>query len=327
MPANGAEAKKPFIVKPIRLRIIKNIINLVHQTSINMSWKQFVSPIISLQQPHFLIIGAQKAATTSLHRYLVQHPQITAPYLKEVHYFWIDKLYNLGEARYNKRFFALKRPFSRPQPSYYAFDATPDNLYYPYVAERIYKYNPKLKLVVVLREPVSRAYSAWNMYKQLGKKKLPFTNVTDWLTPNYINNKPNNLRKLLYQQEGGYPSFENIVAVEMEYIKQKTTHLEPSFIRRGLYAQQLANFYQYFPKEQILVLEHKAIKANLAEQLNALLHFIGLPKYNWAGLNTKARNVHPYDEPIGAGIKQQLQEFYQPYNEQLFNLLGKNYNW
>ena len=109
----------------------------------------------------------------------------------------------------------------------------------------------------------------------------------------------------------------------MDKIKNGSSHYEPSFLRRGFYAEQIARYYEHFPKEQILILTNKDLKTDLNNQLNKILNFIDLPNYDWSSLQTQQKNAYQYSEPINADIKAELQAFYEPYNEQLFELLGK----
>lgn len=274
-----------------------------------------------------LVVGSQKAGTTSLHSYLGQHPCLVSPKMKEIQFFWRDDMYELGTDWYAKHFYKFRKKM-QPNVAYQAFDATPDNLYFPAVAKRIKQYNADTKIVIILREPVSRAYSAWNMYKQLyvQYQKIPFINVGGWLTPPYIKNATSNLRKVLFEN-GNFPTFEAVTALEKQLIAEKSSYLEPSFLRRGFYAEQIARYYEHFSKEQILILTNKDLKKNVTIELNRILKLLDLPAHNWTDLDQKQKNVHAYDAPMSEKTKDDLTQFYEPYNEQLFELLGYQPNW
>ena len=277
-------------------------------------------------KPEFLIVGAEKAATTSLHYYLTQHSQLISPQFKEVPYFWNDAAYSKGDDWYERFFLKFG---SKTNDRTIAFDATPANLYLPYVPKRIKKYRSDMKIIILLREPVSRAYSAWNMLKEnYDKYHSKSFKVVRLLIPDYIRNSPatQNMKTELFEVPV-YPSFEEVVAKEMDKIKNGSSHYEPSFLRRGFYAEQIARYYEHFPKEQILILTNKDLKTDLNNQLNKILNFIDLPNYDWSSLQTQQKNAYQYSEPINADIKAELQAFYEPYNEQLFELLGKEVKW
>lgn len=110
---------------------------------------------------NFLIIGAQKAGTTSLAKYLSQHKSILPPKEKEFNFFNLDQNYQKGKSYYESNLNRYRNPF-KPRIS---FEATTHYLYLPHVAQRIYSYNPNFKLIILLREPSERDYSAWNMYR------------------------------------------------------------------------------------------------------------------------------------------------------------------
>jgi len=119
---------------------------------------------------NFLIIGAQKSATTSIQSILSNHPQVFMPARKELHYF--DKDYNFVAAaqsyeQYNKHFDLATTEIA-------IGEATPSYLYWNTAAQRIAAYNPRIKLVVSLRDPIARAYSHWNMQRHRGNEKLGF---------------------------------------------------------------------------------------------------------------------------------------------------------
>jgi len=274
-----------------------------------------------------LVVGSQKAGTTSLHSYLGQHPCLVSPKMKEIQFFWRDDMYELGTDWYAKHFYKFRKKMEQ-NVAYQAFDATPDNLYFPAVAQRIKDYKADMRIVIILREPVSRAYSAWNMYKQLyvQYQKIPFIDVGGWLTPAYIKNATSNLRNVLFA-DSNFPTFEAITDLEKQLIAEKSSYLEPSFLRRGFYAEQIARYYEHFPKEQILILTNKDLKQNVTMQLNRILTFLDLPPHDWQNLDQKQKNVHAYDEPMSEKTRQDLTQFYEPHNEQLFELLGYKPNW
>ena len=120
-------------------------------------------------RPAFIIIGAQKSGTSALHSMLRQHPQIMVPGEKELHFF-DDGLIRYGDFSTYHSSFPL--PFQL-SPNKITGEASPSYLYHPDCPKRIYNYSPGMLLVAVLREPVSRAYSGWNMYKKLPLRFRP----------------------------------------------------------------------------------------------------------------------------------------------------------
>jgi len=132
--------------------------------------KSFRARFAVTAKPEFFILGAQKAGTTALQATLCQHPQLARGQFKELHYFSNDAWYSRQTLHQYHSFFPAKTTNDRKY-----FEATPMYLYHPQVAERLWEYNPNSKLVVMLREPAMRAFSAWKMYHhQFPETKLSF---------------------------------------------------------------------------------------------------------------------------------------------------------
>lgn len=110
--------------------------------------------------PNFLVLGAQRAGTTMLHRLLAAHPEVFVPTRrKEVHYF--DRYYERGT-----RWYAGYFPDPGVRPSFRAIgEITPDYLADPRVPERIAGTLPGCRLIAILRDPVARAFS-WYQYSR-----------------------------------------------------------------------------------------------------------------------------------------------------------------
>ena len=112
-------------------------------------------------KPSFIIVGAQKAGTSALFEMLAKHPGILAPVTKEMHHFNVEASYAQGMGHYLSQF--PIRPLRRDPIT---FEATPAYLFHAAtVAPRIKEHLPEVTCVAILRDPVKRAYSAWNMFR------------------------------------------------------------------------------------------------------------------------------------------------------------------
>ena len=113
---------------------------------------------------NFVIAGAQKAGTSALYSYLQEHPQIQMEDQKEVHFFDNEKYFAQSQPSdytvYHSAYRQAKKTDNQPQ--LYG-DATPVYLYWSQAMHRIHAYNPEMKVIVLLRNPIERAYSHWNM--------------------------------------------------------------------------------------------------------------------------------------------------------------------
>lgn len=120
--------------------------------------------------PAFLIVGAMRSGTTSLHHWLRHHPDVFMPAAKELHYF--DVHYDRGPSWYHQHFAAAG-------PHHLVGEATPEYLFLPWARQRLSRDVPESRLVVTLRNPVDRAWSHYSMLKARGREDLGFEEALD----------------------------------------------------------------------------------------------------------------------------------------------------
>lgn len=274
------------------------------------------------RQPDFIIVGAQKSGTTSLHYYLSHHPKLLASTPKEVRYFDRDDNYKKGKKWYHKAFVNL----SNRQGSLLCFEATPEYIYRSYAAQRMYETYPDLKIIMILRDPVKRAFSAWNMYRDFPIKfqdKLP-GNLSS--KNGYIYDRQNNLVEELYRTDR-FPTFEEVVDSEMVKINSQSELEEPSIIRRGIYLPQVLRFHELFGKDNVLILGFKDLVSDKEGVLNSILRFLDLEECQWNFVDDEKKNVRSYPEKMSDELEDRLSKFYAPHNQELFKYLGYKVNW
>jgi hypothetical protein len=238
------------------------------------------------QPPDFVIIGAQKAGTTSLYRYLTGHPNVGGATKKEVHFF--DRSYDKGMDWYLAHF---------PERGEFTVvgESSPSYLFHPDVPERLRRTLPHAKLIVLLRNPVDRAYSQYQM----------------------------RLRRV------GEDSFEEAIDEELTRLPSNGELPGPekghhAYLPRGVYADQLRRWLAVFPREQFLVLHSEAFFARPDEGLLRTLAFLGLP--HWSPAEFEVHNPGAYLE-MNPATRRRLQEFYAPHNHRLYELLDWDFGW
>lgn len=256
--------------------------------------------------PDFLIIGFPKCGTTSLYEYLLQHPDIHPPIGKEIDYF--DRLYYKGINWYKVRFpFKLHRFFRKNffHRQFLTGEATPRYIKHPHSIYRIKNITPNAKFIVLLRNPIDRAYSHYNMN---------------------INNG--------YE----YQSFESSIKIEEDRIKGRFEKMKnnPNFyswdydlftyLTDGIYFDKLQIWFNTFPKNQFLIIQSEEFLKNPSKIYYQTLEFLNLDK--WEPNHFKLYKKRSYKEnKIEPEFRKYLQEFYKPHNEKLFKLIGKRYDW
>jgi hypothetical protein len=197
----------------------------------------------------FALIGAQKAATSTLYRMLVKHPEVVGGPEKEMRFFmredvdWDDPDY--GE---------YVRPAKR-DTVHLAGDATPDYAIWPHAIERMHRYNPELRVLLSARDPIERAMSQWSMERD---RNATFPDVPDAIAAYADDRLPDEL-------PAGVKPWE---------------FLRHTIFARGLYAQQVRRVLEVFPREQLLVLDFADVAKAPDATLDRMTDFLGLPRFD-----------------------------------------------
>ena len=185
-------------------------------------------------------------------------------------------------------------------------DATPDYLLYPEVAERIHSYNPGMRAVFAFRNPISRAFSQWNMCKRLVETRNP-------ALANQMKLSDEAMRRcvLPFIGSGRWPSFESMVDRELALLESGECKREPfpDFIRRGMYASQLKNWYRFFPRHQVELVSFDDFKAQPLVVLNRIASFLQIEDFRPHYVDRNA-NPERYAGRIDERVWDRLREFY-----------------
>jgi sulfotransferase family protein len=246
--------------------------------------------------PNFLVLGAQRCGTTSLYRYLIEHPEVSAPLRKEIQYFTLR--HARGESWYRAHF---TLGTGKPQQT---FDATPYYLFHPLAPARAAEVLPRAKLVVLVRDPVRRAFSHWQHTRARGLEPLDFEEALDA--------EPARLAGVTERLVSD-PSF------------RSDGHRLWSYASRGQYAEQLERWLSCYPREQLLVLRSEDLYHRPAETYARTLEFLGLPLHELAAYPRHTRGTPAGD--MSEGARHRLIEHFRPHNARLAVLLGRDTVW
>lgn len=245
--------------------------------------------------PRLIIPGAMKAGTTSLFAYLEGHPQLAPSHEKEVHYF--DMNFHRGPGWYARRFPRPQGHASAAAPL--PFESSPYYLFEPRVPARIRELVPDVKLVILLRDPVDRAFSHYHNNRRLGRENLSFEDAIDAE------------EERLAGEEARLHSDPHAVSL---------VHKRYSYLRRGLYAEQLLRWRSCFPADQLLVVDAGRLFADPQGVLAEVLAFIGVDR--WEPPTFAARNEGRHGEAMQAATRSRLESFYEPHERRLADLIG-----
>ena len=233
--------------------------------------------------PDFIIIGAQKAGTSSLYFYLSQHPGIRMSALKETHYYNYYILRGKGLSWY-RGFFPLKirtkEKMTGEASPYYLFDED--------VPARIKKDLPNVKLIALFRNPIDRAYSAYNMNKRQFKAK-------------------------------NFPTFEEAIANPDTSFEQSRLYLH-----RGRYSEHIKPWLSAFRRDQLLFVKSEELFRDPRKTLDEVYEFLGVEKLYPE--NIQAQEVGSYTE-LSPKTRVELEKYFRKTNDELVELLGARYRW
>ncbi len=202
----------------------------------------------------FIICGTQKGGTSALAAYLKEHPEVHIPDEKEMHFFDTESNFLIrGEPDYSTYHVAFN-----PESSHTLVgEATPIYMYWHDAPRRMWQYNPDLKLIVILRDPIDRAYSHWNMERSRNMEHLSFWEA--------ITRERERCREALPYQHRVY-----------------------SYVDRGFYMEQLRRLWTFFPKEQVLILRTENLRNRPLETLQSVCHYLQVKPFQ----SVKPKNVH-----------------------------------
>lgn len=251
--------------------------------------------------PNFLIIGTQRGGTTHLYHVLLGHPQVFPCIVKEPHYF--DKHYARGSDWYRAHFSpSLQQETNGTSADYITGEATPCYMFRQEAPGRIHSSMPETKLIVLLRNPVDRAVSQYRLARRWGTEPL---------------------------------SFEEAIEIELEFIRNyesptgatespATVNAPRSYVARGLYADQLRRWMTYFPSDQLLILQSEHLYRDAGRVVSDVTDFLGLSGWE-PDLTYRGRKLAQVS--VSQDVLQELEAFYRPHNQDLYELLGRRFDW
>ncbi|MCC6224105.1 MAG: sulfotransferase domain-containing protein [Thermoleophilia bacterium] len=254
--------------------------------------------------PDFLVLGGQRCGSTSLFQILSEHPQVLAPSHKELHHF--DRPRH-GDLSFYRRAFPLRaqlaaraRRLSRPVIT---GEATTYYLFHPAVPGRVARALADASLVAILRDPVDRAYSHYQLSVRGGREALPFEEALD-------------------AEAERLAGEEARLAADPAY--DSYSHRYHSYVTRGLYLPQLERWHASFPRDRLLVLRSEDLFERPHEAVGAVTAFLGLDPH--PGPLPAARNRAVY-ERLAPATRERLRHVFAGPNERLEAYLGRELGW
>ena len=233
------------------------------------------------KKPTFIIIGAQKCGTTSLAYYLSQHRKVFFSKQKELHFF--NRIKDFSSSWYKTHF-----PIDLLGKYQHYGEATPDYILYPQIPGLIKKLNPNTKIIVLLKDPVSRMVSHYKHNLTQKREWLEMTEAFD--VEKYRTN----------------PEIVDVETSKYEVVKDFSNY---SYKRKGLYAQQLEKWFEVFDDKDIMVINSEKFFESPEIVFNDVTDFLQLDRCS--KIDFTARNVSKLSSVMSEEDSKKYLEYFE----------------
>ena len=291
------EFRKSVSTKSIRFKKIFSLLVKLHRF-----YCLITSPLHVL--PDFYIIGTQKGGTSSLYDYLTTHPSIEPCYTKEPSYF--DRYFERGLHWYKVNFpFKIHKFIATNilKNKFITGEASVRYLDHPFAPQRIKEITPNAKFIILLRNPIDRAFSQHNMNV---KNDYEINNFSDALKeePRRIANRIEKMSNDVSYYSWNFDLY--------------------AYLEHGIYVDKIKRWMEVFPKEQFLIIQSEEFFKNPSKIYNDVLEFLGLPSYDlkeYDAIRKQQKSI------LEKHTREKLQHYFKPHNDKLYELLGKKFDW
>ncbi len=250
--------------------------------------------------PDYLIVGAQRAGTTSLYKYLAEHPDVGRVRLgKGVHYF--DTNADRSMSWYRSYFPLDSNRIPLLNGPHHVGEGAPYYMFHPQCPDRINRALPGVKVIAILRDPVERAHSQWAHETARGFETLSFEDALHAEDERLAGQEP-----LLVDPSG--TSF---------------SHQHHSYVARGQYAHQVERLWNVFGQDRVLVMSATKLFAEPAATYARTLDFLGLSPFE---ANYEVHNARAYSK-IEPDTERWLADRFGESNERLVTMLGEDFDF
>src|SRR2546421_1343616 len=251
-----------------------------------MFWKRY-----KVERLDFIVPGAQKSGTTALHYFLRKHSQIALPDRQEMHFFDDEKIFSQQPVDYKllHRHFRVRAGLALINRPLLVGEVTPSYLYWKPAMERIANYNPQIKLVILLRNPIDRAFAHWNMQRFKGREFLDFLDA--------LKEEPRKIAQPLTVEARRF-----------------------AYVDRGFYSEQLDRVFKFFPREQVHILKFENFRDQKQQALDSVFDFLGVKRLR--RIRDRDRNVVPYERAMKPEERKYLLDVFATEIAKLEQMLG-----
>lgn len=253
--------------------------------------------------PDFYIVGSMKSGTTALFMHLETNPDVAAASRKEIQYYTTNR--DLGLNFYRSFFPKLAdlEPCGNAYGRQVTGEATPDYIFHPAAPELCKQITPDAKFVLLMRNPVDRAFSHWKQGRRFKFETEDFVEA-------------------IALEEVRLAGEDAKLRAEPTYYSYR--HQLYSYLARGRYAEQIENWLRHFNRDQFLFINADDMFESGAEISNKVSDFIGISYHPEPDVGSRFKGMEGDIEPK---IRAELDAYFKPYNQALYKLVGEDYRW
>ena len=251
--------------------------------------------------PDFLVIGAKRCGTTSLFYHLPEHPCISKSPHDNMGFF--NDNFHLGVNWYKSFFPTIftRNKIKSEFGNFLAFDVTTTYMEEESTANNVYQIKPNIKIIVILRNPVDRAYSQYHLNLREKAEKRSFEDAME-----------ENMNELNKESHERYE------------IKPKFSVEENNYLKKSLYAQQLRHWLNIFPMESMLILSTEEFESNQQVIYNKIFEFLNISQFEVKNTEKMEKGSYPQ---MKSETRSLLLDYFRSHNNELFKLINKKFDW
>lgn len=258
--------------------------------------------------PDFFIVGTKRGGTTSLWNWLDRHPQVLSMFpkprgLKSTEFFFHREAKSPGWYHSHFHTHAYRSLIGRSRGVVLNGEASPYYMYGPHIPRQMAATAPEARIIVLLRNPVDRAYSHFQERRQQGVESHEFGDA-------------------LAREESRIASARCRAWEDPGYYAEALDHF--GYRDRGVYLPQLQRLHAVYPREQMLVLRSEDLYASSQSTFDETCDFLGIARHE---LRRPRRHNEIKRAPMDSGVRAALAEFYRPHNQALESYLGRSLGW
>lgn len=236
---------------------------------------------------NFVVVGTQRGGTTTLNRCLSQHPYVCIPDLNANPFFESDERFERGSPKYDD----YHDQFKVHSDHVAIGESSSSYAYWHDCIPRIHRYNDQIKVISLLRNPIERAYSHWQMETNKGIETHSFVDAI------------------------------NMEGYRLRTLGRRGKHKNFGYIDRGLYSSQVEQLLQYFDPHQLLFVKSEDFKENTSVMLYRIFDFLEVP---YIEVEEAAQNVGNYEKSLEPAVRNELIEIFRRDIYKIEELLGWN---